>query len=117
MRIALALLAVMLLAGCTAAPPKADVTERLFIELEASTDGLISPDDPATVEIVESIADDALEGNCGKDGYWVGLADGDKSLVYAWASTCAMYFEHDMSESQRERARDLMLEQALVGVE
>lgn len=80
-------------------PPRAEVSERFAIELAS---GIGEPAD--WTALADQLADDALDGRCGEDAYLVGLGD-EPYLVRAWATTCLMYFEHDMSDEQREAAR------------
>jgi hypothetical protein len=99
----------LLLAGCSAGPSHDAVAERFRIELEGATDGLIKQDDPATIKLASGLADDALDGQCGQPGYWSGLEE-QPSLVYAWGVTCDMYFSDEMSQTQRDYVRGLLLE-------
>mgnify|MGYP001210270295 CR=1 FL=1 len=100
----LAVLGVLLLAGCTPAPNRADVIERAQIELA----GTIFADVPGTAE---GIADDAFAGMCGSDAYRADLDD-FHDLQYAWDVTCEAYFGHEMTEAQRERVRIAVLDRA-----
>lgn len=104
----LAVLGVLLLAGCTPAPNRADVIERAQIELA----GTIFADVPGTAE---GIADDAFAGMCGSDAYRAQL-DGFDDLLHAFDVTCEHYFSHEMTEAQRERVRLAVMERALDGV-
>lgn len=99
--------AVLLLAGCTSAPPRAEVVERFAIELEGASDGLLAQDDPRTLELAEQLTDDALSGGCGTS--WTGYAE-SPDLLYAWAMTCEMYFSGEMSDAQRDQAKQMLLE-------
>ena len=60
-------------------------------------------------EMSETLADDALAGRCGEDTYWVAMMD-FPDLRYAWASTCLMYFDHQMSEAQQDRAKQELID-------
>ena len=104
----LALVALVMLTGCTPTPNRADVLERAQIELE----GTIFADTPA---LAEGIADDAFKGLCGSDAYRAELDEFD-DLQYAWDVTCSHYFSHEMTEAQQERVRLAVLDRALEGV-
>jgi hypothetical protein len=104
----LALLGVVLLAGCTPAPNRADVVERAQIELGDSLLAGI----PSTAE---GIADDAFAGMCGSDAYRAQIADYN-DVLYAFDVTCEHYFSHEMTEAQRERVRLAVMERALDGI-
>ena len=91
--------AVVALSGCAAGPNRDEVAERFAIEMAA---GPGEQEDWA--EFAEGLADDALAGNCAKDGYRAGLGD-DPTLIYAWSAGCLMYFEDQMTNAQQERAR------------
>lgn len=95
--------AALTLTGCTG-PNRDKVVERFSIELAASGG---EPSDWVTVS--ESLAEDALAGKCGQDAYWSTVAD-LPNMRYAWAATCLMYFEADMSHAQQARAKQELLE-------
>ena len=107
--------AVFLLAGCAVAAPAPDrqvVVDRFLTELGDATDGLVQADDPEAIKLAEQIAEDALDGNCGSRGYWTGLGLGEQSsLVRAWAATCVVHFDADMTPGLRSDARDVLLRQ------
>ncbi|MGR2751502.1 hypothetical protein [Agromyces arachidis] len=100
------------LAACTPAPSGEDVAERFRIEIEAATDGLLAQDNPEVVGLSEDVADDLLDGGCTIDP-GLGLdEDENEAYIYAVSATCLMYFEHEMSEAQIDRAKVRLLEQA-----
>lgn len=98
-----------LLAGCSAGPDREAVVERFAIELAAGAGEATDWQDMAA-----GLADDAFAGNCGSDAYRAGLGE-DPLLLYAWAATCLMYFEADMTDAQAERARLDVVEFAISG--
>lgn len=93
-------LVVILLAGCSPVPDRADVIERLTIELEAPFGDAGRGNFDA---VAEGLADDALDGMCGSDAYRTQL---DGSLLVAWDSTCLAHFGHDMSAAQIDTAKE-----------
>lgn len=104
---------VVLLAGCTTpAPARDDVVQRLIIEYEGATGWTVQDDDSAVLELLGNLADGMVEGDCGAPEIWAVLDDApDRNLLYAWAVTCETYFPDDMSEAQRDRASDIIVEQ------
>lgn len=110
--IAAAVAAVLLLAGCSSVPPRAEVVERFAIELEGTSDGLMPRDDPGVLELAGGLADDALAGRCDSAAYRSQL-EGSPDLVYVWLTVCSTLFEDDMTAAQLEEARELLLERTL----
>jgi len=111
-----ALLAVAL-AGCASGPSLEDVSERFVIEY-AGAAGLT--DDAARMILpnLDEIAQSAIDGKCGDEEYRDSLVDvNDYELVYAWDSTCLMYFEDDMSTAQTERAKKSIVDEATRRIE
>lgn len=100
------------LTGCvTPAPSAGTVAERFRIEIEAATDGLMAQDNPEVVGLSESVAENLLDGGCTIDP-GLGLnEDENQPYIYAVSATCLMYFEHEMSEAQIEKAKVRLLEQ------
>lgn len=96
---ALAMLCLVLV-GCAPSPDRAQVVERFKIELAAAM-----PMDMST--LADGLADDAFSGMCGEDAYRTAL--NDSALVHVWDATCSMYFEHDMTEAQQDRAREAIV--------
>lgn len=96
------------LTGCSSTPTAAEVAERFAIELAAAIGG--EPDEWA--DVADDLADDALNGNCGKDVFWTGLGE-EEYLLRSWAATCLLYFEGDMSDGQVERAKETVVDGAL----
>lgn len=108
-----ALLVVVTLAGCApSGPPRDPVVERLLSELDGGTDGRLSKDNPEAVLLAETLADAAFRGECGDQDYFLELSGDDGAQIYAFAATCAEYFDDDMTEPLRELARDLLGSQA-----
>ena len=97
---------VLVLAGCAPAPSHDEVADRFLIEY---TDNDTMRD--AMAELADTIADDALAGNCGQDAYEAGLmSGGDENLFYAWRVTCQMYFEDDLTEAQIEQTKQMVID-------
>lgn len=99
-RIAPIALLCLILVGCTPTPNRAQVVERFEIELAAAI-----PVELGT--LAEDLADDAFSGRCGSDAYRTALDD--SGLIHVWDATCSMYFEHDMTEAQHDRAREAIV--------
>lgn len=98
--------ALLVLAGCSAAPSRDEVSERFLIEY---TDSELLRD--GMREVGDQVAGDALEGRCGDEAYESGLkSGGDDSLFYAWRSTCLMYFESDLTARQIAETKDMIVE-------
>lgn len=113
--LAIAAALTLALTGCTTAPPRDEVVERLLIELETES---LSRDHPYNLELAEVMADDALDGECGAGEYWEGLMMAPPSQKqYAWAATCSMYFESEMGEEQVQQAKDLLLASVIDAVD
>lgn len=103
--------ALLLLAGCAAGPSRDEVSERFLIEY---TDSAELHD--AMQDVADDIAQDAIDGRCGDDGYEAGLQTAvDENLFYAWRSTCLMYFEDDLTAGQIAETQRMVAERALEG--
>lgn len=99
------LLTIGLLTGCAATGPSVDdVAERFRIELEAA-DSSFARDDH--VRASEEVAQLMLDGGCTTVGQFT-----EEAYGYAFASTCLMYFEDDMTEAQVDYAKRLIFEAA-----
>lgn len=103
--------ALLLLAGCSAAPTRDEVSERFLIEYTDS-DELHD----AMQDVADDIAQDAIDGRCGDDGYEAGLQTAvDENLFYAWRSTCLMYFEDDLTAGQVAETKRMIAERVAAG--
>lgn len=98
----------LVLAGCSPTPNRAEVVERFKIELAAAM-----PMDMST--LADGLTDDAFSGMCGEDAYRTAL--NDSGLIHVWDATCSMYFEHDMTEAQQDRAREAIVGSVLEQLE
>lgn len=104
-------LLILMLAGCSTGPSLDEVTERFLIEY-TDDDGLRE----AMQEAAEQIAESALNGQCGDEGYEAGLRTGaDEDLFYAWRTTCLMYFEGDLSQAQVSETKQMVAERVVAG--
>lgn len=92
----------LLLTGCAPErPTHREVEDRFAIELHA---GFGSSADVS--KLAGLLTDDAFAGKCGDDKYTYSvIGQQDQAVHVAWAATCGMYFEHDMSPEQQEAAR------------
>ncbi|WP_292763734.1 hypothetical protein [Microbacterium sp. UBA3486] len=99
-------LALLLLAGCSAAPSRDEVSERFLIEF---TDDDAFRD--AMQESADQLAGSALDGYCGDEGFEAGLrTTADEQIFYAWRTTCLMYFEDDLSQSQVNETKQMIMD-------
>jgi hypothetical protein len=108
----------LLVTGCTPAPPREEVSERVMIGILAAMQ--LDEDDideqfrTDVGGIADGIADDMLAGKCGMAAARGGLAESPE-LTYAWDTACLMYFERDMSEAQIRQAKEAIIQQAING--
>lgn len=106
-----ALIGCLTVVGCSAAPDREEIAERFEIELAAG-----AGDSVDLTELSESLADDALDGKCGSDGFRSGI-ESEPILVYAWSATCLMYFEDDMNDAQQDQAKQDIIDFAVLDPE
>lgn len=106
----------VVLAGCASGPSVDEVSERFVIEYAGAAD-LTKDSARVMIPDLDAIAQAAIDGRCGDEEYRDSLVDAnDRELVYAWDSTCLMYFEEDMSATQIARAKQSIVDEAVKGI-
>lgn len=101
---------ILALAGC-ASPSTAQVEERFLIEYAAALEYPIEIVEGNAVmeQLAQALASDAASGACGDDEYYATL-EGD--VEFAFAVTCSMYYEHQLSDERAEWVESKVIERA-----
>lgn len=110
---AVALLAILALSGCAPSVSDEDIEERFAIELAGAIDIGKASD---YAEVAEGIGEMMRDGGCGSEIARSGF-ESEPALVYAWDMTCLMYFEDDMSQTQKDRALASLNEKVLEDID